>query len=102
MAPLPHRPCGQRVPDPASSGVGPGSLPESIPPRIPRVGRGPAPGVLPALRSLGEPLPERTAISCVTRVPRPRTPSLRSVQGIPLLTRLHPADPHPSRASALL
>lgn len=66
------------------------------PPRIPRLGQGPAPGGFPALWSLGDPLPPRTAISRVTRVPRPRTPRLPSFQGIPLLTRLHPTYPIPA------
>ena len=99
MAPLPRRPCRQRVPDAASSGVGPGSSPESIPPRIPRLGRGPAPRGFPALPSPGDPLPPSIGISCLTRVPGPRTPSLPSSHGIPLRTRLHPADPHPGKCS---
>lgn len=99
MAPPPRRPCRDRVPDPASSRVGPGSSLGSIPCGSRASAGEPAPGGFPSLLSLGDPLPPKTRISCLSRVPlaicgpripRPRTTSLPFSRGIPLLTRLHP------------
>lgn len=103
MEPPRRRPCREPVPDSTFSRLL--TWIHSPHPPIPRLGRGPAPTGFPALLSLGDPLPRRTRISCLTRPPFPRIlqtsnfqtldpPAFPPPRGIPLLTWLHPPDPH--------